>query len=159
MSSGQWATDQPWNVDGSCVECSILGFPARSPTQFYTVIQVNTAETGPSSGDCYLPEIWNPVDVSHWVPEGTKMLRLDGILILSHPLPTDIAEVLIAFRKHGETYDYYDAMQVIDQHGGGQRSGSGTWVPLDEQRRFDFKWKRAGSGAHGFNLRMTAYAR
>lgn len=156
--SAQWDTDTPWYGDNSFVECSIIGIPARSPTQFYNVIQVNDAKNNP-----YPDDVWNPVDISHWVPPGAKAARLDGILLLSHNVeiqPVDTAEVTLSYRRAGETIDFTYASQTIDQYGGGSRSNGGAWVALDQYGRFEFKWTRLSQRAyHGFNVRMTAYCR
>lgn len=165
MGSAQWSSNSPWNVDNSVVECSVIGFPARSPTQFWPVVQVNDGVSGESSGSVYPVNSWATVDISNWVPEGTKEVCLHGIVILSHHYPGDIAEVTVAYRKPGESHDYPYIGQVIDQHGGGQRSNCGVWVPLSADRNFEFKWNKTSSTGelsrayHGFQLRMTAYGR
>lgn len=163
-ASGQWSTNAPYNVDGSVIEFNTIGIPARSPTQFWPVVQVNDslpAGNESAGWDVYPQDTWVTINVSNWVPVGAKAIRLDGMLILSHSGASGLCEVTVAYRSVGETFDYSYLSQTIDVFSGsGQRSNTGTWVALNANRSFQIKWHRAGTLCYnGFNLRMTAYGR
>lgn len=148
------------------VEGTVVGVVATSPTQQNPPIFINTY-TG--AGTATWPRgVWSTVDVSAIVPVGTKAIRLDGILIITHGTTPEICDLTIALKTNAsDLYDYAYIGQTIESDPtGGQRSNMGTWVALDANRRFMIKWNASpGAGtwptycAYGINLSAQSYVR
>lgn len=142
-------------------EGDVIGVPKLSPLSQNPVIFLNTA-----TGVGATRNTWATIDLTDIVPSGTKAVRLDGILIISHGSATEMADLMVHFRLPSETYDYGYIMQTIETaSGGGQRSNAGTWVSLDENLCFQYKWNTQSIGvyptysSYGINLTLTAYLR
>lgn len=145
-----------------------IGVPAGGPASVTRAIFLNTStgvgvDVWPDSGVPGSNGPWRTVDVSELVPEGTKAIRLDGLLIISHGSISGTADLAVGFRAMGETADYSYVLQTIEAESGqGVRSNAGTWIALDENRQFEFRWQRTLPGtwptypAYGINLRITA---
>lgn len=148
----------------SFVEGTTIGVPSKSPTGIAPVIFINTA-TGAGVTENPSGE-WSVIDLSGIVPDGTKAVRLDGLMLITHGSTSETANLTIAFRSVGETYSYTYNMQVIEAStGNGQRSIGGDWIAIDENKCFEIKWDRTSQGqypefsSYGINLRLTAYLR
>ncbi|MCK4521912.1 MAG: hypothetical protein KAU20_05020 [Nanoarchaeota archaeon] len=148
----------------SYTEGSIIGVPTKSPTGQNPVIFINTYS---GAGVTEHPEgEWSEVDLTGIVPEGTKSVRLDGILLITQGTTAESADLTVAFRAVGETYNYTYNMQCIEASiGNGQRSNAGTFVAVDDDLCFEMKWNRSTQGqyplhcSYGINLGLTAYIR
>lgn len=145
------------------LEGSTIGVPYNSPTGQNPAIFINTY-TG-AGVSTYPENTWVDVDVSAITPIGTKAIRLDGILIITHGSTVEICDLTVAFRAV-QNFEYGYIMQTIEADTtGGQRSNAGAWVALDANRKFQMKWKRSTSGqwptscSYGVNLSVTAYLR
>lgn len=139
----------------------IVGAPLKSPTGQNPVIFVNSYTNAGA-----LPDVWTTVDLSAIVPVGTKSVCLDGILIITHGNTSETADLTVSFRLPSETYEYGYIMQTIEASIlNGQRSNASTWVSLDDNRCFQYKWSKSTSGtyptnsSYGINLSVTAYVR
>lgn len=147
---------------GSFVEGNRIGVPLKSPTQSNPIIFLNTV-----TGVGATWNQWTTVDMTGKVPADTKAIRLDGILIISHGSSSETADLMVHFRKTNDTsFPYTYIMQTIETDiGAGQRSNAGTWVALDENLTFQYKWNVNQLGtypqysSYGINLSMTAYLR
>ena len=143
------------------IEGSVIGVPSKSNVQDAPVIFMNTVTpTGATVNT------WTKIDLTGIVPTGTKAVRLDGNLLITHGTTAEIADLMVHFRKTGETYNYSYNMQVIEAStGDGQRSIGGLWIALDDNLCFDYKWNVPYLGtypsysAYGINLSLTAYLR
>lgn len=121
---------------------------------------VNTyTGVGPAKG------VWNKINVSAYVPVGTKAIHLSGLLIITHGSTAETADLVVKFRKVGGTDDHYHAQCIEAATGGGQRSTMATWVPLDENLEFEMKYTVTNPNAtwptysaYGINLSIDAYA-
>lgn len=145
-------------------EGSIIGVPAKSPTGQNPVIFINTY-TGVGMTEHPVNQ-WSIVDLTGIAPDGTKAVRLDGILIITHGTTVETGDLTVAFRAVGETYDYGYIMQTIEASvSNGQRSNAGTWVAINAEKKFEMKWNKSTSGqwpdncSYGINLSLTSYLR
>lgn len=118
------------------------------------------------AGKPYPDNKWITVSVADRVPEGTKAIYLTGLLLITHGYVDEIGGLTIAFRRKGETENYRYNHQTCEAHiGGGARSPMSVWVPLDENREFEFKWTRSTPEPHpqhccyGINLVLNAFAK
>lgn len=143
------------------IEGDIIGVPQKSPTGQNPIIFLNTY-----TGAGVARNTWSKVDMKGLVPPDTKAIRLDGILIITHGTTAETADLVVHFRKPGETYEYNYIMQTIEASTlNGQRSNAGTWVALDDDLCFEYKWNTQSLGtypaysAYGLNLTLTAYLR
>ena len=150
------------SINANYIEGNTIGIPGSSPTQQNPVIFLNTA-TGIGSAW----NVWTKVDLTNIVPAGTKAVRLDGYLIITHGITPEIADLMVHFRKTGDTsFPYSYIMQAIEvDTKGGQRSTAGTWIVLDDDLTFEYKWNVNQLGtypnysSYGINLSITAYLR
>lgn len=143
------------------LEGNIVGVPEVSPLAQNPIIFLNTY-----TGTGATRNTWTKVDMTGIVPSGTKAIRLDGILIITHGTTSETADLMVHFRKPNETYEYNYIMQTIEASTlNGQRSNAGTWIALDENMCFEYKWNSQTLGqyptysAYGLNLTLTAYMR
>lgn len=142
------------------LEGSIVGVPKNGPGAQNPVIFINTATgAGQAAGE------WHTVDLSAIVPEGTIVVRLDGLLLITHGTTQETANLTVAFRDD-PSWEYGYNMQTIECWvGGGQRTNAGAWVAVGADRKFQFKWTRSSNGsypewsAYGINLCVTAYVK
>lgn len=140
------------------VECDKI-YVADTAAKQGTVVFVNT----------FYPEyrlngndVWSTIDVSNYIPPGTKSIFLQGILIITYDTGVGIADMHIHAKKHGETYiPPYNGQVVEAKKGNGIRSDFASWVPVDENGKFDFKyWCREIEGVYyGINLSIQAYVK
>lgn len=145
------------------LEGDIIGVPSKSNTQYNPPVFMNSSTTPPIGA---AHNTWTTIDLTGIVPPGTKAVRLDGVLIITHGNSTETANLKVHFRKGGETDEYNYNMQVIEtQVGGGQRSTAGVWIALDDNLCFQYKWATDYLGAYptysgyAINLSLTAYVR
>ena len=110
------------------------------------------------------PNQWNTVSVAGLVDPAATAINLTGILIITHGLSDEDANLEIFFRRTGETNDYLYTGQVIEPFvGGGQRSTMSCWVPLSSAQEFDFYFTKTNPGqwptwsAYGINLSINAW--
>lgn len=145
------------------LEYSTIAVPAGGPSSHMNQPLFVNTYTGDGMSK-YPPGQWSDVDVSSFVPTDAKAIRLDGLLIITHGTAATTCDLTLAFRAKGETIDYAYTMQAVSvTTGGGVRSVGGTFVPLDENKKFQVKWTRSTTAqwpndcSYGFNLRITAY--
>ena len=125
------------------------------------VIFVNSyTEVGPKDNE------WHVVNVSHLVPEDAKAIFLVGILLITHGSCLEIANLQLYFRPHGSDENVSYIVQIIEASlDGGQRVPFSIWLPLSEDKKFEFKWTRTNPGqwphwsAYGINLSINAWGK
>lgn len=113
------------------------------------------------------PNVYNTVDMSAYVPEGTKAIHMTGIMIITHGSTPETADLSLFLRTNQNVDNPNYAWQCIEAHlGGGQRSTMATWVALDENRCFQYKYTVTNPNAtyplysaYAVNTRMDAYAK
>lgn len=145
------------------IEGSIIGVPAKSPSEQNPFIWINTY-TGNQMNEH--PEgVWTAFSTAGMVPEGVKAVRLDGMLVITHGTTAETADVTVAFRSTSDINPTY-VMQTIEASiGNGQRSCAGTWVALDSSGAFEVKWTKSTAGqwptnsCYAIALWITAYIR
>jgi hypothetical protein len=132
------AADLPLPPDW--IECSAIGIPGHVPRPV-RIMFVNTAN-GVGMKD-FPPGKWSVVDVSKLVPPGTKAVGLAMFLVITHGTTTEIADLRVAFRRHGETRNNADSytQQAVEAHvGGGIRTTGFEVVPLSDDGKFEITW-------------------
>ncbi len=134
---------------------------------------VNTY-TGATVPDGCVAGHWCRVMVSSYgLPEDTKAIFVSGILIITHGMKSETADLQVGFRAAGDNNDpakvvpggvWYSAQSVEAAIGNGQRSTMASWIPV-RNGAFEFKWTRSTSGSwpesssYGINLTFQAFAR
>lgn len=93
---------------------------------------------------------WTCVDLTGRVPDGTKAVNLNALLIITHGSQAGTADLQVALRKHGTGFppagsgqtsgvDYQ--WQTIEPFvSGGQRTNANAWVSLSDDLKFDIWW-------------------
>jgi hypothetical protein len=120
------------------------------------------------------PATWCKVAVSDYgLPKDTKAVFLSGILIITHGMTPETADLKVGLRAFGDVTDpetispggvWYDGQTVEAAVGNGQRSTMSTWVPVRDGA-FEFRWERSTGGqwptnsSYGVNLTIQAHAR
>lgn len=119
--------------------------------------------------------VWCTIDVADYgVPSDAKAVFLSGILIITHGLTAETADLLVGFRAYGDVSPiaelpypggvWYIAQSVEAAVGSGQRSTMSTWVPVRDGK-FQFTYSKATGGAYptnsayGINLTIQAWGR
>lgn len=104
---------------------------------------------------------WNSIDVSEYVSDNATAIFLSGILIITHGVTPECADLRVYFRKPGSSRHAFG--QVIEASiANGQRSTYSTWVPI-ENGIFEFQWWVPvlsiwpTYSAYGINLLMESY--
>lgn len=148
---------------GRYVEGRKLGVLYDSPTAQQPPIFLNTY-TGDGLTQ-FINGEWCDVDVSTYVPADAVAVYIVGLLIISHGTTIETADMTLAFRTTRE-YDYGALMQCTEtQVNSGQREPAGTWVALDDSKKFQVKWVRNTGDPYplhssfGVNLSLVAYSR
>ena len=125
-----------------------------------TVFVNSYTGVGPEAG------IWHVIDVSDKLPPEAKAINLMGILIITHGLSSETANLQLYFRRHGETKEAIYCGQVIEASSlNGQRTNFSAWIPLWDDLKFEFKWVRTGNSqypqysAYGINLCLNAWGK
>ena len=119
------------------------------------------------TGDGPPEKTWHKVDVSDLVHPDTKAVHLTGILIITRGTTSEVANLRIYFRKNND-YDptipgRYKHQAIEASSGGGQRSTMSTWVPLNDDLTFEYRWEGDQKGsyptysAYGANLVIDAF--
>jgi len=170
------------------IELNKIHVTKNSPTQEYRVLWMNTysqelypvVENYPFPGDwseedrwmerygwmghSYPHNEWITVSVADRVPESAKSIYLTGLLIISCGSQPESPDMTIKFRRKGETKEgRYTHQAHYCTHPGSVRSPMSLWVPLNEDREFEFKWTRSTYGqwptnaAYGIALFMNAW--
>ena len=116
-------------------------------------------------GKSYPDNQWITVSVADRVPDTAKAIYLTGILIITTGNAQESPSMTLIFRRKGETEEFKYAHQVVvSSSPGGARSPMSVWVPLDDNREFEFKWTRSTYGiwpensAYGISLFLNAWA-
>lgn len=148
-------------------ESSIIGTVKDSPTQENVVFVNSYTGTGQPAGVWTTYKVWgntNP-DLDK-VPCGTKAFFTNGILIITHGVNAETADLTISVRRKGSLVAWSYVGQTIEAStANGQRSGLGFWVPLNDQGEFELLWTRTNYvnwpdySAYGINLNISAYVR
>lgn len=113
------------------------------------------------------PDTWVEVDLKPLgVPVDAKAAFLSGILIITNPAQSEIADMRITFARPSDPdaipTDYIG--QTCIQGDGGQRSNMACWVPL-ENGSFKFFYHVTSEGSYpdhpcyGVNLSVQAWVR
>lgn len=111
---------------------------------------------------------WHLVDLKPYgVSSDAISAFLSGVLIITHGITPETADMRIVFRRPGDLSCSTEAMigQVIEGAiGGGQRSTMATWVPL-EDGCFAYSYSLSTPGdwpvnsGYGVNLSLQAWSR
>lgn len=140
------------------IELNKIHVCKHAPTQQQVIFCNSFTCMGPECNE------WHIADVSHIVSSEAKAVNLTGILIITHGTSHEIANMTLYFRRWGEDQDYLYCDQVVEAHiCGGQRSPLSIWVPLSDDKKFEFKWTRSNDGqwplwsAYGINLSLNAW--
>lgn len=142
------------------IELSSIYVSKQCPTQQKVIFVNSYTEVGPVSGE------WHTVDMSDCLPEDAKAINLVGILIITHGLSIETANMQLYFRTYGDTGEYLYTGQVCEASVyDGQRSPLSVWIPLSKDKKFQFLWTRSNSGqwptwsAYGINLSLNAWGK
>lgn len=103
------------------------------------------------------PDTWVTVDcVPLGIPVTAVAVFLCGLLIITHGLTDETADLWIAFRAPGDTLapGNYTGQVIEAAVGNGQRTNLSTWIPL-VGGKFQLYWHRSTTGAYPAN---SAYA-
>ena len=147
------------------IEGSTIGIASDNPKQ-HNVLFVNT--TDPATTERWPPDRWNAVDCSEIVPEGTKAVALSSLLIISHGRNPAIADLTVAVRRFGSTFDNsknYHAQTIEADASGGQRTPDTIWVALSSDLKFEVFWTKTDEPAYpdgsafGINMNLFGYLR
>lgn len=155
------------------IELTKIHITKNSPVQDYRVLWMNTysqylypcAKNYPYAGDWsaedrwmerygwikkpYPDNEWITISVADRVPENAKSIYLTGILIVSSGNSPQVGNMTVSFRRKGETKDYRHSHQsCICGSPEYSRSGVSVWVPLNEDKEFEFKWVRSTFGSY-----------
>lgn len=141
------------------IDITKIHISKKSPTQQQVIFVNSFTEVGP------IANTWHIVDMSNDLPEEAKAVNLVGILIITHGLNSETADLELFFRAYGETDYYLYTGQVIEASiYNGQRSTMSVWIPLSSDKKFEFYWTRTNAGqypswsAYGINLSLNAWA-
>lgn len=143
------------------VEGTSIGVPVGNAKHPQALFANSYSGAGPAAG------VWTRVFTDQYgVPPDAKAVFLSGILIITHGMAQETADLTVAFRACGNDLPAaaYSGQTVEAHVGGGQRSGVATWVPLD-RGCFEWVWNRSTQGqwpnnsAYGVNLSLQAYVR
>lgn len=171
------------------IELSKVYVSKQSPTQEYRVLWMNTYSQAlypvsinyPFPGDwseedrwmeryqwmgkSYPDNEWITASVADRVPENAKAIFLVGRLIVSNGHVAQTGSMTLAFRRKGESREFQPPHQAcVCSVPECARSGVSVWVPLDENKEFEFKWTRSSFGpwpenpAYGMSLSLNAWA-
>lgn len=112
----------------------------------------------------YPPAGWRRVDLSRMVPPGTTAVLLTSMLIITHGVGEETANLTLGFRKAGSTVDSYTAQTVCTRVGDGSRTSYSVAVPLSADSACEMKWTRTAAPAnwpawscYGLNVRVAGY--
>lgn len=115
-------------------------------------------------GKSYPDNEWITVSVADRVPETAKVIFLTGRLIVSNGTIAQTGNMTIAFRRKGETQEFrYQHQTCICKVPECSRSCVAVWIPLNEDREFEFKWNRSSFGqwpenpAYGMSFSLNAW--
>ena len=107
---------------------------------------------------------WITVSVSDRVPESAKTIFLTGIMIVSNGHIAQTGNMTLSFRRKGEEKDFaYQHQTCICKVPECARSCIAVWVPLNEDKEFEFKWTRSTFGpwpshpSYGMSLSLNAW--
>jgi len=108
---------------------------------------------------------WTQVDVSSMVDPNTVAIHVSGILIITHGSNAETADLQMFFRQNSGQNPNYNEQCIETSIGGGQRSTMACWIPLTQNKTFEYKWNTAvynGAwpvwSAYGANLQIDAIA-
>lgn len=179
--------DYVYNPD-NWLELSKIHVTKDAPTQEYRVLWMNTysqelypcQDNYPVDGDwseedrwmerygwcgkSYPDNEWITVSVSDRVPLTSKSIYLTGILIITTGFHQESPSMTLKFRRKGCLEEYHYTHQVVVATSpGGCRSPMSVWIPLNEDKEFEFKWTRSTFGqypqnsAYGISLSLNAW--
>ena len=111
------------------------------------------------------PDVWTTVDLSDTLPKTAKAINLSGILIITHGDTPETADLTLNFRTDNNSIVADAHAQVVEAHlGGGQRCTMSTWIELDSNQCFQYKWDGPNAqytwpiySSYGANLRVVAF--
>lgn len=116
------------------------------------------------AGKSYPDNEWVTVSVADRVPENAKAIFLTGRLIVSNGHIAQTGNMTVTFRRKGETREFaYQHQACICNVPECARSCLAVWVPLNEDKEFEFKWTRSTFGqwpehpAYGMSLSLNAW--
>lgn len=106
---------------------------------------------------------WTTVDVSSYVASNTVAIHITGLLLITHGTTTETADLRLHFRRDSSQTGNYIHQVVETSVTGGQRSPMACWVPLTDNKTFDWKWNTQFTpgtypsfSAYGANLQIDA---
>jgi len=115
-------------------------------------------------GKSYPTDQWITVSVADRVPENAKSIYLTGILIMTTGNTWETPYMTIKFRRKGCLLEpKHSHMASIASTPGSARSTMSVWVPLNENKEFEFMWTRSTGGqwptntAYGISLYLNAF--
>lgn len=104
-------------------------------------LPVVNVQTPNYPGPVPFPNAAHTVDVSGFVPENAKAIRLNGMFRISHGSASEIAQVEIKFRKDASSpWLPYRQYTLEASTGNGVGTTFGTWVPLTDAKTFQYQW-------------------
>ena len=122
--------------------------------------------TVPWNGKVFTKGAWTTVDISDVVPEDTKAVCMQGILIITHGTTEETADLTINLKPPSSTENplNYEGQVIETMVLGGQRSPFFSCVAV-ENRKFQFYWNTNTPGtwpvnsSYGVSLQIQAIAR
>ncbi len=110
-----------------------------------------------------LVNTWTTVDISSYIAQNTVAIHLTGLLLITHGTTVETADLRLHFRRDSSQKGNYIHQVVETSVTGGQRSTMACWVPLTENKTFDWKWETQfplstypSFSAYGANLQIDA---
>lgn len=157
-----------------CLLSASIQSYAYNPTEWIELNKIYVAKDFPTQQDVicinsYLEKgqkaaQWHEVDVSSMVGENAKAVNLVGKLVITHGNNQETADLHLHFRRAGNFENCRYAAQIIEASSkNGQRSNLSIWVPLSEDKKFEFMWTRTNPGqypdwsSYGIYLDLNAW--
>lgn len=148
------------------LSCEIQTPIKEGPTVVFFNSATGLGITTPWDGKTFARGAWTSVDVSQHIPTDANAVFLQGILIITHGMNNEVADLQISLRAPSSNLSMGNYIgQVVEPHlGGSQRSPFASWVPV-ENGRFHFGWFTPTYGPHpawssyGVNLVIQAFTR